>query len=365
MAFLSGSLLIDAPASALNNSGEGIVGSGNDNTMAVKIIYGQGGQQYPYVSGQAFRYWLRMTLEMETDIEWPASIIFRTNKGVYTDANPILYWDDDLFGYMRAPGKTDYKKTKDDEDAAGMTPLELDEKNNPRVVTRLSPFRIGTLVSLYPTSPTVDFGTMARQQGAPVLYVHQFYRTVLHTLFALDLRMVGTFTYLRRAGFQNLDAVRIQQASTIEGIEHLPDQFAYRLPAPARLQRITSLLTGLGRMYGGAKQTIHYTDVSPTILIFGIVRGGNNPFSYLVTQSPEQNTVFHTEAFVEILNDLQSRNQLLSPVYIGWKPGFLSDERARVQSLQVDNSQIIFDTPQAVLSQVLQFLSASPALMDE
>jgi CRISPR-associated protein Cst2 len=23
----------------------------------------------------------------------------------YTDANPIRYWDDDLFGYMRAPSK--------------------------------------------------------------------------------------------------------------------------------------------------------------------------------------------------------------------------------------------------------------------
>src|SRR5829696_9010309 len=102
MPFVTGLLLIDAPASALNNAGAAL-GARTDNTVAVKSIRTRTGDQYPYVSAQAFRYWLRTTLEDHTESGWKAAPIFRESKVAYTDANPIRYWDDDLFGYMRAP----------------------------------------------------------------------------------------------------------------------------------------------------------------------------------------------------------------------------------------------------------------------
>ena len=61
MSFVTGLLLIDAPASALNNLGS-IPGARTDNTVGVKMIKTRDGA-YPYVSAQAFRYWLRATLE--------------------------------------------------------------------------------------------------------------------------------------------------------------------------------------------------------------------------------------------------------------------------------------------------------------
>ena len=61
MSFVTGLVLIDAPASALNNLGS-IPGSRTDNTVGVKVIKAKDGA-YPYVSAQAFRYWLRATLE--------------------------------------------------------------------------------------------------------------------------------------------------------------------------------------------------------------------------------------------------------------------------------------------------------------
>ena len=84
------------------------------------------------------RYWIRTNLELNEPLESGAGR--REGKIAYTDANPIEYWDDDLFGYMRAPSKkTDAAK---DEEAS---PLEKD-----REITRVSPFRVSTFVSISP-----------------------------------------------------------------------------------------------------------------------------------------------------------------------------------------------------------------------
>src|SRR5262245_48790332 len=104
MAFVAGLLLIDAPASALNNSNDKIPGARTDNSVATKFIRTRAGETFPYVSAQAFRYWLRTGLEEMPNTGWQPSPIFRETKVAYTDANPIRYWDDDLFGYMRAQG---------------------------------------------------------------------------------------------------------------------------------------------------------------------------------------------------------------------------------------------------------------------
>ena len=112
MAFATGLMLIDAPASALNNLGR-IPGARTDNTVGVKMIRTKQGA-YPYVSAQSFRYWLRTTLRLNS-IGRPAPI-YREEKVAYTDANPIEYWDDDLFGYMRAPSKRTSAKEKREAD---------------------------------------------------------------------------------------------------------------------------------------------------------------------------------------------------------------------------------------------------------
>jgi CRISPR-associated protein Cst2 len=93
--FVTGTMVIDAPASALNNSGEKIPMARTDNTSSVKYIRANDGKTYPYVSAQAARYWLRDTLRLY-DSEWRMSEVYREDKVAYTDANPIEWWDDDL-----------------------------------------------------------------------------------------------------------------------------------------------------------------------------------------------------------------------------------------------------------------------------
>lgn len=320
MAFVTGLFLIDAPASALNNLGS-VPGARTDNTVGVKVIRARDGI-YPYVSAQAFRYWLRTTLE-NGNFGWQAAPIYREEKVAYTDANPILWWDDDLFGYMRAPSKRSSAAEKRSADAS-----RVDETPTTDTVTRVSPFRVSTLVSIAPVTPTDDFGTMSRHEGDPVPHEHQFYRTTLKGLFSLDLDACGTFSYQRRTGFRNLDEVRMEMA-TQRGLIHLEEQKSYRLPPEERLRRITTLFEGLAMLEGGAKQTLHYTDVAPVLTLLALTRGGNHLFGHVVGASSRGLPEFKIEAFQEACTVFQE--EILSDIYIGWVKGYLDDERKKVE----------------------------------
>ncbi|MCB0078141.1 MAG: type I-B CRISPR-associated protein Cas7/Cst2/DevR [Anaerolineales bacterium] len=316
MAFVTGLILVDAPASALNNLGS-IPGARTDNTVGVKVIRTKEGF-YPYVSAQAFRYWWRTTLE-NADLGWKAAPIYRESKVAYTDGNPILYWDDDLFGYMRAPSKKQSAKEQRESDSTQETATETKD-----TITRVSPLRVGTLVSIAPVTPTDDFGTMSRHEGDPVPHEHQFYRTTLKGLLSLDLHAAGTFSYANRTGFRHLDKVRVDLAEA-NGLEHLEDEQCYRLPARDRAERIAALFEGLARLEGGAKQALHYTDVTPSLTLFAVTKGGNNMFGHVVGANSKGQPIVKIEALEEALRVFN--DQLLSKVYVGWTQGYLDDER--------------------------------------
>lgn len=321
MSFVTGILLIDAPASALNNLGS-IPGARTDNTVGVKVIKAKDGM-YPYVSAQAFRYWLRTTLE-NGDQGWQPAPIYREEKVAYTDANPILWWDDDLFGYMRAPSKKAAAVEKRSADAS-----RANETPTTDTVTRVSPFRMSMLVSIAPVTLTEDFGTMSRHDGDPVPHEHQFYRTTLKGMFSLDLGASGTFSYRKKTGYRNLDDERIEQAKR-NGLE--PDEAAkvFRLPAPARVQRISALFEGLARLEGGAKQTLHYTDVAPALVIMAVTKGGNNIFGHVMGATGRGLPELKLDALREALAVFDG--EILSDVYAGWVMGYLDDERAKLEA---------------------------------
>lgn len=323
MAFVTGLLVIDAPASALNNAGAD-PRAATDNTVAVKKIRTPEGIR-PYVSAQAFRYWLRNTLEHNFE-QWVAAPVFREGKIAYTDANPIQNWDDDLFGYMRAPSK----KADTARDAKA-TPLEKG-----REITRVSPFRVSTLVSISPTSIVNDFGTMSRQDGDPVPHEHEFYRAHLQGLFSLDLTSVGTFFDTEKVGYKNLDNNRRKAAQESNCQEVMVrKQKAWQLPLKDRGQRAATLIEGIAQLDGGAKQALHYTDVSPSVVFAAITRNGNHPFYRVFKSSKTYQTELHLEALEEILQVYQE--DFLSDIYIGWAKGFLDAERSRLEKFLSEN----------------------------
>ena len=321
MAFTTGLFLIDAPASALNNLGS-IPGSRADNIVGVKVIRTTSGA-YPYVSAQAFRYWLRTTLE-NGNFDWKAAPIYREAKIAYTDANPIEWWDDDLLGYMRAPSKKTAARQKREAD-------ESQRKSTPTsdTITRVSPLRVSTLISLGRVNITDDFGTMSRHEGDPVPHEHQFYRTTLKGLLSLDLHACGTFSYRQKTGFRNLDDTRMEVAES-QGLRHIPESKVYQLPFTERLKRIQTLFEGLSQLEGGAKQSIHYTDVSPAFLILAVTKGGNHIFGHLVGENGRGLPQLKLEALQEALSVFQ--NEILSDVYIGWVRGYMDEERAKFEA---------------------------------
>ncbi len=357
MAFVTGLLLIDAPASALNNSNDKIPGARTDNSVATKSIRTRTGDTFPYVSAQAFRYWLRTGLDEMPETGWKSSPIFRETKVAYTDANPIRYWDDDLFGYMRAPSN---KKAAQEARAADASRAIETPLTEGVTLTRAAPFRMSTLVSIAPVTITDDFGTMSRHDGDPVPYEHQFYRTTLKGLFSLDLNACGTFAYRRKTGFRHLDDVRIEEAKQKGLMLDEADQ-TYRLPIKERVQRVRVLFDGMARLEGGAKQTIHYTAVAPAVIILAVTKGGNNIFNYAIGEGRGEKRglpVVNVEAVQEALDVFG--DELLSPVYIGWAKGFHDDERAKLE--KIDRVQI--SHPRRAFEALINDLGAHPEWME-
>jgi CRISPR-associated protein Cst2 len=343
MAFINGIFLLDAPASALNNSNKA-ADADYDNEVGVKMIKTKDGA-LPYVSAQAFRFWLRSTLEQNSVWAAHAAPIFRENKVAYTDANPLKWWDDDLFGYMRAESKKTTAKEARSEGGA-----RVDETETRTSITRTSPFRMSTLVSLAPISLVKDFGTMSRHEGDPVPHSHQFYRASLKGLFSLDLNRTGTFSYRDQSGSRNLDEVRIDAAKQ-QGLDHLEPDKAFRLPLSKRTERVAALLTGLAHLEGGAKQAIHYTDVTPAIIMTCVLKGGNNPLHYVIVADEKGKPSVHVDALEEAVRVW--KDAMLSKLYVGWVKGFHDTERSKLAgALQQLGFDFVLDHPRNVLMQL-------------
>lgn len=354
MTHVTGLFLIDAPASALNNLGQ-IEGERFDNSTGVKVIRANDGL-YPYVSAQSFRYWLRQTLQT-ANVGWQAAPIYREEKVAYTDANPIEWWDDDLFGYMRAPSKRESAKAKREADASRAGETETKD-----TITRVAPFRVSTLVSIAPLrSMTSDFGVMSRHEGDPVPHEHQFYRTTLKGLFSLNLNMCGKFSYKQKTGYRNLDDVRVELARS-KGLELLEAEKAYRLPRDQRLQRVTALFEGLARLEGGAKQTLHYTDVAPVVTVLAVTKGGNHIFGHIIGADDKGQPELKVEALTEALRVF--KDDLRSSVYVGWVRGYADDERAKVEALAQSDQRIKVSHPREAFQALIADLKQHPEWLD-
>ncbi len=355
MAFITGLFLIDAPASALNNLGLR-KGEADKNKSGVKFISTLQGQ-YPYVSAQAFRYWLRETLESNHQLKM--SPIERAKDIAYTAADPINYWDDDLFGYMRAPARPKPARNKQTDSSLTASVTDTETDTSEKTLTRVSPFRVSTLVSVAPVRITNDFGVMARHEGHPVPHEHQFYRATLKGLFSLDLYAAGTFSYATKTGYRNLGTRGIEDANST-GLEHIEDKKSYRLNISERLQRVTALLDGLSRLEGGAKQTIHYTDVAPPLVILAVTRGGNHLFGHIIGANELDQAVIKIHALAEVLDI--NRDDILSPVYVGWVQGYLDAERARFEAWLAETKQdnVVVAHPRRAYEKLIADLRANP-----
>ena len=331
---LIGLTLIDAPHSALNNAGED-TSERTENIVKVKALR-RGRNTYPYVSGQAWRNWWRTTLEHEFH-EWKNSPIEREKKIAFTAADPVNYDDDDVFGYMRAQSEMQGKKR------VNLT------------VTRLSPLKCSPLIAIEPQIPTNDFGVMARQEGDPVPYEHQFYSCVLQGIFSLDLAAVGAFSHINKTGYLNIAesyVPKIQDAGGTQSGEKSP----WVLPKEIRLRRCQQTLEALPILSGGAKLTSHLTDVTPKLIILSVLEGGNHPFMNLIVEENGEGNL-SINALREVIRDYG--NRFCDSIYIGRRSGFMNELDEDLCALENDTDlpcKIVYGSPNQVISMLSQKL---------
>lgn len=365
MNHLLGTLIIHAPASALNNSNVAEDAQYNNETGVKQIR--NGNERRPYVDGAAVKAWIRQTLAQ--DPEWAAhtSPTFRENKSAYTDGDPITYWDDDIFGYMRTQSK---KASAEQRRKTSATHAALTETT--RALARKTPFHMACLMSP-PVQITKNFGVMTRftDDSMPVPYANQLYRTNLQGSFDFELGNIGVFNY--GAGTNpysgltiNLDAVRVKLAQQL-GLTHDERERTYRLPLEDRIDRLARVVNTFSHLDGGARQSTNYTDVTPSIIILTVSSSGHNVLYHAIDAIDSPRPVVKA-ALRE--NLIACKDQLLSGLYVGWVAGFCDDERDKMRALldelKTEGITSTFGHPRTVLSQFISDLRdpANAAWMD-
>ena len=246
---------------------------------------------------------------------------------------------------MRAQSKkADAKKKREEEQRQDETPTD-------KTITRVAPFRTSTLVSIAPVRITDDFGTMSRHEGDPVPHEHQFYRCVMRGLFSLDLKSAGSFSYKEKTGYLNLDNNRIKEAQELN-LTHNEKEKTYQLPLKDRVERVATVLKGLSVLCGGAKQALHYTDVTPAIIMAMVTKGGNHPLQYVITADSQGLPKVHTEALQEMIKVW--KEQIKSKLYVGWVRGFHDAERENLENIlkSVNDFDYVIGHPKEILEQL-------------
>ena len=314
-----GFILLDVDVAALNNAGKNTT-SNFDNAVATKKIY-KNGRSFTYVSGQAWRYWWRETLKMNHN--WELSPISRESKVAFTDADPISYADDDVFGYMRAAKAVVLdEKGEPEKDKKGKDKMEN------VTVTRVSPLKNSAIVSAASVNTQENWSSMARHEGDSVPYSKEEYSAVMKGMFSLDLFQVGTFSNYNKTGFKNLtDLLKAQALAS--GATEIKDpkgtQQLVQLDKKIRTQRVVDTISALKTISGGAMQTNNMADVTPKLLVLATMKTGNHPFSHIIKNdgARSERAIFNVDGLKEVLIDY--KDQFVGDIFIGKRSGFMDE----------------------------------------
>jgi CRISPR-associated protein Cst2 len=329
-----GFILLDVDVVALNNAGKNS-SSNFDNAVATKKIY-KNGRTYTYVSGQAWRYWWRESLK--TNFGWELSPVTRETKIAFTDADPIMYADDDVFGYMKAA-----KDVKRDDDGNVVLDKKGKEEKENVTVTRISPLKNSAIVSVASVGTVENWSSMARQDGDSVPYSKEEYSAVMKGMFSLDLFQVGTFANYNKTGFKNLTE-KLKAEATQKGSFEIDDPYVktksgqpqklVQLSKDIRLKRATDTIAALKTISGGAMQTNNMADVTPKFIVLATMASGNHPFSHIATNegSKSERAILNIDGLKEVLSDY--KEQIIGNVFIGKRSGFMDDYNEELKKLE-------------------------------
>lgn len=331
-----GFILLDVDAVALNNAGKN-TSSNFDNAVATKRIR-KNGRTYVYVSGQAWRSWWRDSLQK--NLNWNLSPITRDKKIAFTDANPLKYADDDVFGYMKAA-----KEVVLDDEGNPKTDKKGKEVTENVTVTRISPLKNSAIVSVASVNPEENWSSMARQEGDSVPYGKHEYSAIMKGMFSLDLTQVGTFSDYNKTGYVNLSA-KLKKEALDKGADELEDKFVsnhklIRIDKETRVQRSLDTIKALKNISGGAMQTNNMGDVTPKFIVLATTKTGNHPFSHIATNTGayDEYATLDIEALKEVIKDY--KGDFEGKIFIGKRAGFMDEKNDALTKLQEENDDLI------------------------
>ncbi len=202
------------------------------NLVLLKKVQNTRGEYFAYVSGQAFRYYLKQTLRQMgvnlTKLESNGEIKIDENapkkekeRYKYIVRNHV---DLDLFGFMEA------KKT------------EKGEKGK-IALRRWSPVKVTPLISIYPWKGESDLLTQKKEGRGELVKVE-----------------INTFNYMRGTMVINVDEVGSY-------IDDLNWEMEDVIGEDERRERISKLLDALKNINGGAKIARLLDDLTPKFII--------------------------------------------------------------------------------------------------
>lgn len=362
---IAGTFLIPATGSFLNGAG---LASGEDRNVVIPKTFRDGNNRVPYVSAQAWKRWLRNTVVEEQG--WPISEIVAigvskkgtTNK-VSGKLDPVLYPEDDIFGYMmtksgqgKASEEEDNSEENDGDIAESATDSGSRTRDRVKSVMRASPFMASLLVSIRRTGwEGRDEGFVHLKEGTPQPYTTEFYNTHLQGVFCLNYSRLGVFSNV--GDRIELDEGKAQEYLAEQQIREVGEVFkeedgkkvrigkVYELTnaESERKKRASAVIRALAVLRGGAKQAAFGTAVEPQALILAGLSSGNPIFHHLFKDDGNGPSI-KVKTLTEIISDYKTRFK--TPVFIGIRSGYLLNED-EVRSLkgQHDGIEIEVTSP--------------------
>ncbi len=256
---------------------------GAGNIVVIKKLQDRMGQYYTYVSGQAFRYYLRETLN-----ELGMSLTPVDSKGMYV---------------IESEEKDDKKRYKyiieqhPDLDLFGF--MEAEKGGKKMALRRWSPVKVSPLISVFPWQGESDLLTRkkAGQEGGDLVKVEINALNFMRGSMIIDADVIGSM----------VDEMTLARKLLIKEEE--------------RKRRITLLLDALKALDGGAKKARLLDDLTPKFLIAAKQVAGTPIF--LNALDLTENHEVKLDLLQEVLDDY---HHIIKDHVVGLRSGVFANE---------------------------------------
>ena len=266
--------------------------------------------EYPYVSGQAMRYYIKETIRRELDSEEFMCVPDEKGETCGDIAKCIQC---DLFGFMTTIAKESTKRGT--------------------AITRVSPVKVSPAIGLFPfdENSTVDFLTRK----------HRSQEELSGDIVNVEL---GTNVY--KCGMA-VDIQRIGAKEIIDTDRKL--KFKSVIKKEEKTKRVIKLLYALRTLADYSKQARLLTDFTPDMIILSLQKTYSHRLQKAI-KLDEKRKILDIRRLTSIIRDVQSYSVT---TVVGLTPGFLENETEIKEGLKELNICVV--SPHEAINDVIDY----------